>query len=101
MKVATRRLLEEQLVVVAVLGSGKKNDAMWHYLVPSNAHWPTPIDLCIVFQCEVNIYCILSCRNQLILTCLSVDRLLLHLLYITVFAWWKKNIIVALWKQRR
>ena len=30
MKVATRRLFEEQLVVVAVLGSGKKNDAMWH-----------------------------------------------------------------------
>ena len=30
MKVATRRLLEEQLVVVAVLGSGKKNDRMWH-----------------------------------------------------------------------
>ena len=30
MKSATRRLLEEQLVVVAVLGSGKKSDAMWH-----------------------------------------------------------------------
>ena len=30
MKAATRRLLEEQLVVVAVLGSGKKSDAMWH-----------------------------------------------------------------------
>ena len=30
MKVATRRLLEEQLLVVAVLGSGKKSDAMWH-----------------------------------------------------------------------
>ena len=30
MKVATRRLLEEQLIVVAVLGSGKKSDAMWH-----------------------------------------------------------------------
>ena len=30
MKVATRRLLEEQLVVVAILGSGKKSDAMWH-----------------------------------------------------------------------
>ena len=30
MKVASRRLLEQQLVVVAVLGSGKKNDAMWH-----------------------------------------------------------------------
>ena len=27
---ATRRLLEEQLVVVAVLGSGKKSDDMWH-----------------------------------------------------------------------
>ena len=26
----TRRLLEEQLAVVAVLGSGKKSDAMWH-----------------------------------------------------------------------
>ena len=30
MKVATRRLLEEQLAVVAVLRSGKKSDAMWH-----------------------------------------------------------------------
>ena len=30
MKAATRRLLEEQIVVVAVLGSGKKSDAMWH-----------------------------------------------------------------------
>ena len=30
MKVAARRLLEEQLVVVAVLGSGKKSNAMWH-----------------------------------------------------------------------
>ena len=27
---STRRLLEEQLEVVAVLGSGKKSDAMWH-----------------------------------------------------------------------
>ena len=27
---ATRRLLEEQLVVVAILGSGKKSDAMGH-----------------------------------------------------------------------
>ena len=25
-----RRLLEEQLEVIAVLGSGKKSDAMWH-----------------------------------------------------------------------
>ena len=30
MKVAARRLLEEQIVVVAILGSGKKSDAMWH-----------------------------------------------------------------------
>ena len=30
MKAATRRLLEDQMVVVAVLGSGKKNDAMWY-----------------------------------------------------------------------
>ena len=29
-KAATRRLLEEQIVVVAVLGSGKKSDDMWH-----------------------------------------------------------------------
>ena len=29
MKVATRRLLEEQIAVV-VLESGKKDDAMWH-----------------------------------------------------------------------
>ena len=26
----TRRLLEKQLVVVTVLGSGKKSGAMWH-----------------------------------------------------------------------
>ena len=30
MKVATRRLLEEQIAVVIVLESGKKDDAMWH-----------------------------------------------------------------------
>ena len=30
MKVATRRLLEEQIAVVVVLESGKKDDAMWH-----------------------------------------------------------------------
>ena len=37
MKVAARRLLEEQLVVVAVLGSGKKSDAMWHVLQSNGA----------------------------------------------------------------
>ena len=30
MKVATRRLLEEQTAVFAVPGSGEKSDAMWH-----------------------------------------------------------------------
>ena len=30
MKVATKRLLEEQIAVVVVLESGKKEDAMWH-----------------------------------------------------------------------
>ena len=30
MKVATRRLLEEQLLVFVVPGRGEKNDAMWH-----------------------------------------------------------------------
>ena len=30
MKVATRRLLEEQVAVAVVLESGKKDDAMWH-----------------------------------------------------------------------
>ena len=30
MKVATRRLLEEQLVIIAIIGSSKKSDAMWH-----------------------------------------------------------------------
>ena len=30
MKVATERLLEEQIAVVVVLESGKKEDAMWH-----------------------------------------------------------------------
>ena len=30
MKVATRRLLEEQTAVVIVLESGEKDDAMWH-----------------------------------------------------------------------
>ena len=38
----------------------------------------TPIYLCIVFQCRLNISCIMSCGNKLILTCISVDRLLLH-----------------------
>ena len=30
MKVATRRLLEEQIAAVVVLDRGEKNDAMWH-----------------------------------------------------------------------
>ena len=30
MRVMTRRLLEEQIAVVVVLESGKKDDAMWH-----------------------------------------------------------------------
>ena len=30
MRVVTRRLLEEQIAVVVVLESGKKDDAMWH-----------------------------------------------------------------------
>ena len=30
MKVAARRLLEEQIAVVVVLERGVKNDAMWH-----------------------------------------------------------------------
>ena len=29
-EMATRRLLEEQITVVVVLESGKKDDAMWH-----------------------------------------------------------------------
>ena len=35
MKVATRRLLEEQIAAVIVPGRGEKNDAMWH--VPQEA----------------------------------------------------------------
>ena len=35
-RAATRRLLEEQVVFVAVLGSGKKSDAMWY--VPQVGH---------------------------------------------------------------
>ena len=42
MKVATRRLLEEQLVVNAVLGSGKKSDAMWHVPHPISPKTPVP-----------------------------------------------------------
>ena len=30
MKVATKRLLEEQTAAVAVPGRGEKSDAMWH-----------------------------------------------------------------------
>ena len=36
MKVATRRLLEEQIAAVVVPGRGEKNDAMWH--VPQMKH---------------------------------------------------------------
>ena len=39
MKVATRRLLEEQIAVDVVLESGKKDDAMWHVL---HYHIATP-----------------------------------------------------------
>ena len=38
MKVTAERLLEEQIAVVVVLESGKKDDAMWH--VPHH-HWVT------------------------------------------------------------
>ena len=37
MKVATRRLLEEQIAVVVVPESGKKDDAMWHVPQPLSA----------------------------------------------------------------
>ena len=30
MKVATKRLLEEQIAAVVVPGRGEKSDAMWH-----------------------------------------------------------------------
>ena len=30
MRVVIRRLLGEQIVAVGILGSGKKDDAMWH-----------------------------------------------------------------------
>ena len=33
MKVAPRRLLEEQIAVVVVLESGKKDDAMWPHRI--------------------------------------------------------------------
>ena len=36
MKVVTSRLLEEQIAVVVVLESGKKDDDMWH--VPHQCH---------------------------------------------------------------
>ena len=41
MKVATRRLLEEQIAAVVVLGRGEKNDAMWH--VPHVFHTGEPV----------------------------------------------------------
>ena len=40
MRVMTIRLLEEQIAVVIVLESGKKDDAMWH--VPQ-WHWQGPL----------------------------------------------------------
>ena len=39
MKVTTRRLLEEQIAAVVVLGKSEKNDAMWHV--------PHPCIICI------------------------------------------------------
>ena len=36
MKVATKRLLKEQIAAVVVPGRGEKNDAMWH--VPQEIH---------------------------------------------------------------
>ena len=41
MKVATRRLLEEQIAAVVVLGRGEKNDTMWHVpnlFIPNSIH---------------------------------------------------------------
>ena len=44
---ATSRLLEEQLVVVAVPGSGKKNNDMWH--VPQYALFCGFWIICVVY----------------------------------------------------
>ena len=38
MKVATRRLLEEQITAVVVPGRGEKNNAMWHVPQLDAAH---------------------------------------------------------------
>ena len=53
MKVTTRRLLEEQIAVVVVLESGKKNDAMWH--VPQILHWEAPGHRRVFFFAKRNI----------------------------------------------
>ena len=54
MKVATRRLLEEQTAVDVVLGSGEKSDAMWH--VPQTVNCVTHLYVCI----EINYVLIVS-----------------------------------------
>ena len=60
----------------------------------------TPIYYCTVFQWKLNISCIMSCGNKLILTCISVDLLLLHYYILELLLWGNYFwiIIVALWK---
>ena len=47
MNVATRRLLEEQIAVVVVLESGKKDDAMWH--VPQSYLMTQAANACVFY----------------------------------------------------
>ena len=63
MKAATRRLLEEQLVVVAVIGRGKKSDALWHvphcednyiFEVFKYLNESTTASARVLFDCDLN-----------------------------------------------
>ena len=46
----------------------------------------------IVFQCKLNISCIMFCGNKLILTCIMGWWIIIALLYIRVDARWKKDL---------
>ena len=77
MKVATRRLLEEQIAAVVVLGRGEKNDAMRHVPQGYNGHrLPILINYKVIHHTltyrEIILSMIISKHTAYSPTCLTV-----------------------------
>ena len=63
-----KRLLVEQIVVVAVLGCGMKVDAMWYVpqLTESGAHRATMLELACTAVCHMLSFSLHSCMSHAI-----------------------------------